>query len=269
MRVMLGVEGEQRWAWTEGLTRLGQRDMAVPLAWQEGDWRDRQITRLLTFIGDYVSGQPKRILAGQTMRYGWTGLRFRESTLNDGDRNLERLIIQEIAEPMQASEPNYVDGAMQAITVLAIQGKAAIRNNIRQECEHPNYSDFAIVCNRVSPEGGSAVFMMRQAREDDEPVPHDSRWFIGCTDRQHDHSNSSNLGKVHLVHVVEHYPQVFPYLAFPDGSAVVFENDEIIAFHPDESEGYRDILDDSAESSNEIKQQKSPLGFVPRDSQTE
>ena len=66
----------QRYAQTEGLQALGQQELAVPLFWQQGDQRDQQIIRLLKVIGQYISDQPKRITAGQTMQYGWSMLRF-------------------------------------------------------------------------------------------------------------------------------------------------------------------------------------------------
>lgn len=65
-----------RWAWTEGLSTQGQQEIIVSLTWLFDDSRDRQITRLLKFIENYISSQPKRITAGQTMHYGWTTLRF-------------------------------------------------------------------------------------------------------------------------------------------------------------------------------------------------
>ena len=37
-----------RWAWTQGLSTLGQQEVTVPLPWPSDDPRDQQIIRLLT-----------------------------------------------------------------------------------------------------------------------------------------------------------------------------------------------------------------------------
>src|SRR5260370_1654932 len=71
-----GAENQLRWAWTDGLRTLGQREIAVMVPWPEHDSRDRLITHLLRFLENYLISQPKRILPEQTLRYGWTTLRF-------------------------------------------------------------------------------------------------------------------------------------------------------------------------------------------------
>ena len=78
IRVGRGPQGG-RWAWTEGLGEYDQQDFALPMTWHEGDWRDKQARKVLDFISNYVQTHPKRILAEQTMRYGWTTLTFRPS----------------------------------------------------------------------------------------------------------------------------------------------------------------------------------------------
>lgn len=80
-----------RRAWTEGLEALGQQELGVTLPWPQGDARDTQITRLLRFIEGYISSQPRRILAGQTMKYGWSRLRF------VADEQENRLLIEELS----------------------------------------------------------------------------------------------------------------------------------------------------------------------------
>ena len=63
-----------RWARTEGLAAYGQHEMALPLTWNEGNWRDDQAKTLLSFIGSYIYIQPQRISPSETMRYGWSSL---------------------------------------------------------------------------------------------------------------------------------------------------------------------------------------------------
>jgi hypothetical protein len=40
MQIRFSDQGDGRWAWTEGLTALGQQEIALSLAWPEGGWRD-------------------------------------------------------------------------------------------------------------------------------------------------------------------------------------------------------------------------------------
>jgi hypothetical protein len=99
-----------RWAWTEGLSAYNQQDFAVPMPWEEGNWRDEQIRRLLEFLESYMQVQPKRIHADETMRYGWTSLYFRATQHEDGEVRASRLIVCEVAEPLRDVEPQNVDG---------------------------------------------------------------------------------------------------------------------------------------------------------------
>jgi hypothetical protein len=70
------AENQLRWAWTDGLQTLGQREIAVRVSWTEHDPQDRLLIDLLKFLEDYLINQPRRILPEQTLRYGWTMLRF-------------------------------------------------------------------------------------------------------------------------------------------------------------------------------------------------
>jgi hypothetical protein len=139
--------GLPRLAWTEGLEALGQQELVVTLPWPEGDVRDEQIKRLLQFIEVYISGQPKLILAGQTMEYGWTLLHF----VTDEQR-VGRLIIEELRDPYTFGEPEYVPGVTRAIALKAVQDEALRRNRITGDAQFPHRARTAIVCNRVTPE---------------------------------------------------------------------------------------------------------------------
>jgi hypothetical protein len=234
IQFVLGSEG-RRWALSDGLATLGQREMAIPLGWPDGNWRDRQVERLMNFLAGYVESQSRRILPGETMRYGWTTLRFRDTVAEDGIQVVGRLIAQELAEPLRDVEAMYVDGAGKAVALTTLQGYTAIRLGL-EETEHPHRSQIAVVCKRIAPEGGSPLFLWRQAvpEEDwtEERRKHDSRWLVGCTDREHAHNDPAEVEPAHLSHLVAGYPHLFPYLALPDETCVIFYEERTEVYKP-------------------------------------
>lgn len=242
MNIHFSVEEQPRWAWTEGLPEAGQQDIAMPLPWPAEDWRDRQVANLLGFIGTYIHGQSRRILAGQTLRYGWTLLRFRESTPADGERAAGRLVIQELRDPLHEAEPTFEDGARRAVELVAAQGNVFAHYHLTTEAVYPYRSQLVLLCDRVPPLA-DAFPRPLYAERLWEPETDDSGWFVACTDPNHDHDNADTLGRVHLLHLVERFPGIFPYLALPVTSAVVFDGEQKVVYLPGAEEGYVDETD--------------------------
>lgn len=231
IRVGRGPQGG-RWAWTEGLGEYDQQDFALPMTWHEGDWRDKQARKVLDFISNYVQTHPKRILAEQTMRYGWTTLTFRPSAPDESPDGRPRLVIREIAEPLRDTLAEYVDGVERVLRLHMHQGYAAVRLGLK-ETEHPHRSMFATVCTRIDPQGGSHLFLWRRATPDGQPPdPRDSRWLVGCTDREHPHNAPGEVSPVHLIHLMGGYVHLFPYLALPDDTSIAFEGGAVTVFKP-------------------------------------
>ena len=56
------AENQSCWVWTDGLQRLGQREIAVKISWPEQDSRNRLVRNLLRFIETYLCDQSKQIL---------------------------------------------------------------------------------------------------------------------------------------------------------------------------------------------------------------
>ena len=83
--------------------QLGQQEMAVRLFWPELDPRDQEIRLLLNFLGNYIAEQPKRILGGQTLRYGLTMLRFVADERNESGLGTDRLLVEELASPFTST----------------------------------------------------------------------------------------------------------------------------------------------------------------------
>lgn len=234
IRVGLGPDG-RRWAWTEGLDEYEQQDFALPMTWHEGDWRDKQAHKVLEFISAYVESHPRHIVAEQTMRYGWTTLTFRESRAEESPDGRPRLVICEIAEPLRDTLAEYVDGVECVLWLHLHQDYAAVRFGL-EAAEHPHRSSYATVCTRVDPQGGSPLFLWRRAALHGQPPnPRDSRWLVGCTDREHPHNTPGDVSLVPLIQLLGGYVHIFPYLALPDDTSVVFQDGVVTIFKPHDS----------------------------------
>lgn len=240
MRVVFGPGTDtMRWAWTDGLRAYGQTEMAVPVTWDHGNWRDEQVRELLEGFGAYLRQQPKRIVAGEHMQHFWTVLRFRASSPSDLGLPPDLLVVQELAEPLRDVEPTYTDGAQRAIVLLMAQQYAAHRAGLDAAIDPPYAWMSAELCRQVDPHGGSPLELQRRVptatpTKTEEPSADgaDSGWLIACTDTRHEHHKSGTTVHAHLVHIVEHYLHIFPYLALPAGSRVRFEGETVTIFRP-------------------------------------
>jgi hypothetical protein len=230
-----------RWAWTEGLHQFGQQEIAVRLAWPEQDPRDQGIRFLLNFLGNSIAEQPKRILGGQTLRYGLTMLRFVADERNESGLGTDRLLVEELRDPFHAHEPIYVPGASRAIAFVALQAAAFRRNGFTGDSQFPDRSPFAIVCSHVIPET-IATLRPLLAHRTWEPDQEDSGWFIGCNEDDHEHDDPEQLGKVHLHHLVAGFPGLLAYLALLVETLLVFEHEHVTIFRQDEEHGQVDAV---------------------------
>jgi hypothetical protein len=234
-----GAENQVRWAWTDGLRTLGQQEITVMVPWPEYDPRDLRITHLLRFLEDYLSSQPKRILPGQTLRYGWTMLRFVADEHNLSGAGTDILLIEEKQHPFIHNDSSYVPGVAQTIALLQLQHEAMRRNRVTGDAMYPSSSQLAIVCTRVTPETVQHLRPL-MAHRAWQPTTRESGWFIGCCDHDHDHDNPGELATIHLLHLVERFPGLFPYVAMPVSTQLLFEESQAIIFHPGEEYGQVD-----------------------------
>lgn len=232
-------ENQERWVWTEGLQTIGQQEVAVNVSWSEDDPRDILVTYFLQFLERYLNGQAKRILSEQTLRYGWSLLRFVRDEQNKCGIGSDTLLVEEMQSPLTQENPSYVPGIAHTLALLQLQNEALRRNGITGTAVHPSYSQLAIICSRITPET-LPVLRPLKAERAWEPNTRESGWFIGCCDQKHEHDNSDELTVVHLLHLVERFPGLFPYLAMPVGTLVVFEESQAIIFRPGEQEGQVD-----------------------------
>lgn len=233
------AEDQQRWICTEGLNVLGQRELAVLAPWSNDDLRHRLLLNLLEFIECYIQSQPKRILPGQTFQYGWSLLRFVSDEDNMSGAGSDTLLIEEQESLFAFDDVPFVPGVARTLELMQIQHKAMQRTRVTGDVQYPFFAHFVLICSYVTPE---AIQQLRplMAERYHEPEGQFSGWFIGCCDKSHDHDNPDELGKVHLMHIVKGLPALFPYIAMPIGTALLFEEDKVVVFLPGKEQGFVD-----------------------------
>lgn len=233
------AENQVRWVWTEGLQTLEQQEIAVTVPWPEHDARDRLLTNLLRFIENYLTKQSKRILPGQTLSYGWSILRFVPDEQNLSGVGAGTLLIEERQNAFSQEQPSYVPGVARTLALLQLQNEAIQRNRMTGEAVYPHASQQALICRRVTPETIHHLDPLKADRAW-QPDGKDSGWYIGCCYDDHDHDNPDELALIHLSHLAESFPALFPYLAMPVGTMLIFEEHQAIVFRPNEQEGQVD-----------------------------
>lgn len=122
------------------------------------------------------------------------------------------------------------------MALLQLQHKAMQRNRITGEAMHPSPSQVAIICTRVTPETVQHLRPL-MAHRAWQPTKQTSGWFFGCCDHEHDHDNPDELATVHMSHLIEWFPALFPYIAMPVGTQLLFEEKQAIIFLSDEKYG--------------------------------
>lgn len=240
MQVFVSPDGTSpRWAWTEGLEHGPQREIAVPIDWPVEAGLDRQAADLLRYIGDELSERDAHaIAAGETLAYGWTTLGFRDSTEDDAI-GPGMLVVCELADPLEPDTDCWIDGAGQALTLLAIQTATKRRNFVRGEIDYPHRQDSALICKRLPPIGYLWDYPLAAERQEhaDSTI---SGWFFACADEQHNHDDPHEREEVTLLALIAALPRLFPYLALPVGTALIVQADAVVIFRPGDDEGYID-----------------------------
>lgn len=233
------AENQSRWVWTDGLRTLGQREIAVAISWPAQDPHDMLLIHLLNFLENYLISQPQRILPGQTFRYGWTMLRFVSDEDDLSGVGTDTLLIEEKRYPFAQDDSSYVPGVALAITLLQLQHDALQRNHIIEDAIFPSSAQIAIACTRVRPETIQQLHPL-MAHRAWQPDAQESGWFIGCYDDDHDHDDPEELTIMHLLPLVNEFPGLFPYLAMPIGTQLLFEENQVVIFPPGEEQGQID-----------------------------
>jgi hypothetical protein len=236
MRVSLREDGaSQRWARLDEVAE-GQLPIETICVWEPSSVWDGAVERLLRFIGEYVEESGRRIRARETMDYGWTILRASGGEAAEA-ASVDVLTLEELASPLEEEATGYAPGVWRALRLLEAQFDVLRRNQVSGLAQHPSRNEGAIICSRASLTGDSSLFLERLEANKER---RSSGWVVRCIDSTHDHDDADQLLFLHLSHIVHRCPRVLPYLALPEGSAVLFDGNKTVLFNPGEDKGRLD-----------------------------
>ena len=224
----------QRRAVTSGLVAMEQAELALELT--QGV-TDEGISRVLQYVSDYIATSGQHILAGETMRYGWSTIRFVPTA------SPTILNIEELTNPFAPGNEGFSVGASKAIAILTEQDATVHRNGIAKVAHHPHRSELALICRRLTPNPPPKVMVFDRIKANRSD---DSGWFVGCGNTEHNHNDFNELSRLHLVYLTSLNALIVNYLAMPEDSRVVFDHGRVIVFAPGQQEGKADAGPTSA-----------------------
>jgi hypothetical protein len=127
-----------------------------------------------------------------------------------------------LREPDLDTAPlEYRDGVTETLRHKMIQVFSGDSYGIeRDRLVIPTINQLAIACEKV-PES-SALLLARNDSSD----PDDSGWFALCTDEDHDHEDTGNIGVVPLHELARVRPEIIAWMMFPTGTTLLLEPEE-------------------------------------------
>lgn len=216
-----------------GLESIGQREVGAYVETHHPHDADHQVMGVLQFIANYVINSGARIHPGQSMAYGWTMLRFR----NTRPSILE---IEEDIEPISSEHPSHWGPGVQRAIALRLAGDAVMRRNrLTGQAEHPYRGHLATACVHLI-DGYIGMVVAERRQIDRSTSPWGSGWEIHCGAVDH---STNEWQQHHLAHLTHPRPFVIPYLCMPEGSMVVFDAEGAIVFGAGSESGARDPED--------------------------
>ena len=152
---------------------------------------------LMRFLEESVTRGTK-FVAGETLRYGWATLRFKER--GDGTLGIEE-------QSSQSGWNEFVDETLMQVWYQREVGRSLA---VEDRLAFPAQGQAAVFCTRV------------------EQV---QRWFLArhpmpdpfCADKQHDHDSDGNVLAAELLHLTARVPFVTQFLALPVETVVGIE----------------------------------------------
>jgi hypothetical protein len=218
----------QRRAVTSGLMAMGQAELALELTMGVPD---EAAERVLRYVSDYVAKSGQHVRANETMRYGWSTIRFAPTT------SAELLNVEELANPLSPTADTYITGAAKAISILTTQDATAKRNGVARPGHHPHRSEMAVLCRRLRPTPPPKVMVFDRLKAGRSE---DSGWFLGCGNPNHNHNDPGELTRLHLIHILTLDSRIISYLAMPEDTRIVFDHGKVLVFGPGQDEGRLD-----------------------------
>ncbi len=169
--------------------------------------RDVVLKDDLLWLSEYLENMVDsgvRYRPDETLQIGWVVTQVRYAS------DSEKL---SIFEPDFAGSPlAFTESVTMSLGHLRLQLGAL--ESLGLEADFPSTRQSAICCNRLSDFGG--LFLRRE-----EACGHDSGWFIGCLDSDHNHDRVENLKRSSLYELVCENPSVVEFLAFPVGVSIL------------------------------------------------
>lgn len=225
IKTLTNVQGIS-YATTNGLVAMGHLEMRIKYGSGVGV---EDTSKVLTYISDYLLTSGQRIQHNETMRYGWSTLRF------NANSEIGMLTIEELEKPLDPYANEYIEGVARSVAILNQQDATVARNGIIGQGHHPHRTEMAVICRHIRPD--STVMVLDRIKTS---AVDDSGWFIGCGRSDHNHNDPNELARIHLVYIVESRPNLLMYMAMPDETRVVLDRNSVIVFSPGESEGRLD-----------------------------
>ena len=226
------LPGGDRIVRSVGLEEIGQKEIGARVsARRDHDW-DHQVMGILDFVARYVLRTGARILPNETLRYGWTLLRFLERT----PALLESHEIEDVYS--HDPQPAMVPGVDRAIRLGQAADDVMRRNHLSGTGDFPYRGTLCLSCVHLAQMPPRQFFMERAEPNNSD----DSGWLIDCGVKREEHE-ANDLSVGHLAHVAADRPFLVPYLTMPIGCAVAFDKDGAIVFPLQGADGHRDPAD--------------------------
>jgi hypothetical protein len=214
---------------TVGLRAIGQTEIGARVQAKRNQQWDQRVIDVLEFLANYVIGSGARILAEETVDYGWTLLRLRE-------RSPAVLEVHEIEDVFSNEpQPPVVPGVDRAIRLTDAADDVMRRNGFHGVGDFPYRGLDAMTCIHLTADGTQPFYMDRVALHN----VRDSGWSIACREMLEEHEES-DLFIEHLAHLAARRPFIVPYLTLPIGCGVAFDREGAVVFAPGKEEGHLD-----------------------------
>jgi len=132
-------------------------------------------------------------------------------------------VVPSISENLKLQEPDlerfpirYIDSITNTLKILRIQKEIGENLNMIGMVSFPSIFESGIICNGILSDCEATIHRMKI----DDNDPHDSGWFVGCSDSSHDHNNPENLLRTSLYDIFLKVPNLIKYFALPDGTYI-------------------------------------------------
>jgi hypothetical protein len=115
------------------------------------------------------------------------------------------------------SNSAWVDSVNEALN------RAWLRNEVARsfalEAAFPSQRDKVLICNQIH--NSQASLFLKRDKEEAEAGS--SGWYVGCTDKSHDHDASENLDVIPITMITRDFPWLCQFFGLPYGTDLIVE----------------------------------------------